>query len=130
MIKLAELLKNEIPQRLYHATFNPLAIEIERDGLIPHGKLFRNFEDIPWGVYLSDDYDFAGHMAMATENKNIPDEWLDQIVVIVIKTEGLDPSKFDFDPNVSLPDDVSTQKSYIYRGIIPPKNIEEIVDYT
>jgi len=130
MIKLVELIQTEIPEHLYHATFNALVPEIQRDGLIPHGKTFRNWEDIPWGVYLSDDYDFAGAMVESSDNPRIPDEWFDEIVVIVINTKGLAPDHFDYDPNVTLPDNVSTQKSYIYRGVIPPENIVEIVDYT
>jgi hypothetical protein len=129
MIKLTDIIKeieyDEVS--LYHATFNDLVPYIQRDGLVPNGKLFKNFEDIEWGVYLSNDWLFAGSMAQATENKNIPDRWLDEIVILAIDPKKLDLSKLEKDPQVNISS--GDTKSYIYKGIIPPIAIIEIFDY-
>ncbi len=130
MIKLKELLTEPIPEFLYHATFNALVPGIESKGLIPNGQDFKNFEDVESGVYLSNDYGFAGSMVENTENPNIPEKWFNEIVVLVISTKNLDPKKFDEDPNVNLPEEPNGVKSYIYKGIIPPSEIKEIVDFT
>ena len=130
MIKLKELLTGVVPKLLFHATFNDLVPFIQSGGLIPNGKLFKNFEDIEWGVYLSSDDNFAGNMVQASENPKLPEKWFDEIVILVIDTSGLDPKKFDVDPNVNFSDENVSPKSYIYKGIIPPSAIREIYDYT
>lgn len=139
MIKLREImeaLSEPIPKFIFHATFNALIPEIKREGLIPHGRIFRNFEDIEWGVYLSNDKEFAGSMIEASENENIPEEWLDEIVICVIDTSLLDHNKFDKDPNINLTSDDQSAiphdpavRSYIYKANIPPQAIKEIVDF-
>jgi len=124
---LPEALTEDLPEYLYHATFNALIPEIQAEGLIPGGRDFRNYEDIDWGVYLSNDFDFAGSMTENTENENVPEKWLEEVVVIMLSTKNLDKSKFDSDPNVTLWE--GDTRAYIYRGIIPPSAIIEIVDY-
>lgn len=136
MIKLKEILMNPVPTILYHATFNQLAMRIEQEGIIPLGRNFRNFEDIPNGVYLSNDPEFAKSMIEASENPNIPEKWFNEIVVIAIDTRNLDKFKFDRDPNIAPqedeyddtipPDDMVY--SYIYYGNIPPEAIIQITD--
>lgn len=131
---ITEALDKPIPRILYHATFNALVPNISNEGLIPLGKNFRNYEEIEWGVYLSDDKDFAGSMAVSTENENIPEEWREQIVILVIDTSMLDKSKFDQDPHVQIahaPSEHPSQvpRSYIYKGNIPYSAIKDIVDY-
>lgn len=118
-----------MPDTLYHATFNYLVPYIQKQGLVPGGTIFKNFEDIENGVYLSNDWLFAGSMAQATENPKIPDNWLDEIVVLTIYTKTLDLRKFDKDPNVNFSDVEVSPKSYIYKGKIPPSAIGEIFDY-
>ena len=127
---VSEALKEPLPPFLYHATFDALAREIETDGLIPNGRHFKNFEDIPWGVYLTNDWGFAGSMVECSENKNVPEDWWDEIVVIMIDTSKLDPVKFDRDPNVNISDGDESVRSYIYKGMIPPEAIMEINDFT
>jgi len=132
IIKLKELLEKideEIPIILYHGTFNALVPEIELKGLIPFGTQYRNYEDIDEGVYLTNDWNFAGSMVESTENTNIPDGWIEEVVILAIDTRKLDKSKFDKDPNVNMPED-DEFRSYIYRGNIPPDAIMEINDYT
>jgi hypothetical protein len=132
MIKLKSLLSealNKVPDYLYHATFKALIPKIKHVGLIPGGEDFRNYENIEWGVYLSDDYDFAGSMAETTENENVPEKWLDEIVVIMISTKNLNRSMFDVDPNIILWQNEDSH-SFIYRGKIPPSEIIDIVNYS
>lgn len=130
MIKLKSILTeittdDLIPEFLYHATFDALAKEIESVGLIPNGNLFKNFEDIETGVYLANSPGIAESMVESSENENIPEEWFGEIVVLKIKTGGLDMQKFGEDPNVTF-DEYSDAQSFIYRGNIPPENIVEI----
>jgi hypothetical protein len=137
MIKLKELLEEPIPKYLFHATFNALIPNISSKGIVPGGEDYVNFEGIEKGVYLSNKADFAGSMVQNTENKNIPEEWFDEIVICVIDTTKLDPRKFDIDPNIAPQEDEyddtipadTTVYSYIYKGIIPFSAITEIVDY-
>jgi hypothetical protein len=135
MIKLKEIIEsfNEpIPPVLYHATFNALVPSIQKHGLIPHGTTIRNFDGAEWGVYLSDNESFAGSMVQAgTENEDIPDEWLDEVVICVIDTGKFDTSNLDKDPhvNMSAVEDEELPKSYIYKGTIPASAITEIKDF-
>ena len=128
MIKLKNIIKEiEYNQSsLYHATFNDLVPYIKRDGLVPNGKLFKNFENITWGVYLSNDQHFAASMAECSENPNIPEDWFEKIVILVIDPKKLDLSKLKKDPHVEIE---GNTMSYIYEGIIHPDYIIEILDY-
>ena len=69
-------------------------------------------------------------MVECSENKNVPEDWWDEIVVIMIDTSKLDPVKFDRDPNVNISDGDESVRSYIYKGMIPPEAIMEINDFT
>jgi hypothetical protein len=133
IIKLKSLLKETIenlPNKLYHGTFLQLIPSIRLHGIIPWGREYRNFMDIDYGVYLADDEDFAGSLIEDTENPNIPDEWLQEIYVIIVDTTKLDKTKFDKDPQMHLTpeewNDPLIAKSYIYKGIIPTSAFIEI----
>lgn len=132
MIKLKEIvesLDHPLPHYLYHGTFKALLPNIEKKGLIPGGENFRNYEDIAWGVYLSNDYDVAGSMVETSDNENIPEQWFDEIIILVIDITNLDQTKFDLDPQIVRWQDESIH-SYIYRGKIPATAITEILNYT
>jgi len=125
---MTEALDHELPPYLYHGTFNMLVPEIQQKGLIPRGTAFRNYEDIEWGVYLTDNWNLAGSMVETSANMNIPDQWFQNIVILVVSTKRLDINKFDLDPQlVKWKTDVLS--SYVYKGNISPDEIISIVDY-
>lgn len=144
--KLINILKNliceeffpdDVPRILYHATFDVLVKRIEKEGIIPGGKRFKNFTGIEKGVYLGTTPEYAGSMVEASENENIPEKWLDEIVIIAIDVSKLNLSLLDRDPNVAPQEDEYDDEipadeviySYIYRGIVPPSAIIDITDY-
>jgi hypothetical protein len=127
-----EDINEEIPDVFYHATFNELIPSISNKGLVPGGIDYQNFEGCESGVYLSDDYSFAGSMIEGgSENEDIPDEWFDNIVVILIDPNKLDLTKMEKDPHVNISaDDEHIPRSFIYKGIIPTSAFIEIVDFS
>ena len=136
MIKLKEILTENVPNVLYHATFLALLPEIKMKGLLPDGEI-HNFDNIERGVYLGVTHEYAGSMVEASENDDIPEKWFGEIIVIAINTNKLDQSKLDIDPNVAPQEDEyddtipadETVYSYIYRGIIPTSAFISITDY-
>lgn len=114
--ELAEDLNQGIPSVLYHATYKPRLKSIKLKGLGAGGK--RNWEDSKSGViYLALDPNVAESYAESSDM--VPDEWLDQIVILKISTAGLDPSKFSIDSNVQD----NTGDTVEYHGVIPVSNI-------
>jgi len=129
---IVEDIEGPIPDVLYHATFNALIPSIYKKGIVPCGVKYQNFEGCERGVYISDDYGFAGSMIEGgSENEDIPDEWFDEIVVIIIDPQKIDMSKLEKDPhiNLSATEDEIIPRSFIYRGIIPSNSFIEVVDY-
>lgn len=120
-------MKKSPPSILYHATFNALVPEIQQEGLISGGTFFKNFENKENGVYLAFTPGFAISMVQSTENQNVPEKWLDEIVILSIDSKKLDKTKLDIDPYVSIPPD-NTINSYIYRGNIHPNVILQILN--
>lgn len=107
---------DKIPKYLYHATYKPLFKNIKLLGL--KGGVRKNWEDSKSNlVYLSFDPDVAESYAETSDE--VPEEWLDKIIILEINTEGLDFSKFSSDNNV-LDDD----GTLVYDGIIPINNIK------
>ena len=107
---------SEGEESLYHATYKPLLGSIKINGLGATSRT--NWEDSkPGVVYLAYDPDVAESYAETSER--VPEEWLDQIVVLKINTSNLDPSKLLSDKNV-----IDGQDTLEYHGIIPPENIE------
>jgi len=107
---------NEGKEFLYHATYEPLMDSIRAKGLGATGRT--NWEDSkPGVVYLAYDPDVAESYAETSER--VPEEWLDQIVVLKIRASNLDSSKLFSDENV-----IDGQDTLEYRGVIPPENIE------
>ena len=105
----------QIPQTLYHATYKPLLDSIMKNGL--GGNNTKNWEDSVSGtVYLA--YDKYQAESYAETSDMVPEDWLDEIVVLQINTNGLDESLFSVDKNNLSGDTLE------YIGIIPPKNIK------
>lgn len=103
----------EPPQFLYHATYRPLLRNIKKKGL---GNTKRKFwqDSVPGVVYLAIDPDIAQSYAEANDFCN--QDWLDQIVILKIKTSDLDRDKLSIDKNVRVEDGQAT--TFEYHGII------------
>jgi len=103
---------NEEPASLYHATYKPFLDSIMKNGLGGSGAQTQWEDSKPGYVYLAKDYEVA--VSHAEANEEVPDEYIDNIVVLVIDASKLDLEKLEDDPNVM--DDDST---LAYNGIIP-----------
>ena len=113
---VAEGLDQDLPSVLYHATYKPRLKSIKLKGLGAGGK--RNWEDSQRGVvYLALDPNVAESYAETSDM--VPEEWLDQIVILKISTAGLDPNKFGIDSNVQD----NSGDTVEYHGVIPVSNI-------
>ena len=113
---VVEGLEQNVPPVLYHATYKPRLKSIKLKGLGAGGK--RNYEDSQRGViYLALDPNVAESYAETSDM--VPDEWLDQIVILKISTAGLDPNKFGIDSNVQD----NSGDTVEYYGVIPVSNI-------
>lgn len=113
MIKLVDIL-NEIREAkyLYHATYGAVIDSIQKHGLDNrHGQLA--WQDSKLGVvYLaSDPYEAESY---AETSEDVPDDWLDDIVIFKVDIRDLDSSKLHRDSNVI--DGVTT---FEYHGVIP-----------
>jgi hypothetical protein len=101
-----------IPDVLYHATYKPRLKSIKLRGLGAGGK--RNWEDSKRGiVYLAIDPEVA--VSYAESSDMVPDDWLDEIIVLEIPIAVLDKSKLILDQNV-IGNEGDTLE---YHGIIP-----------
>lgn len=97
---------------LYHATYGAFVDSIMKNGLGGAGAQQQWEDSKPGYVYLAKDPEVAESHAEA--NEEVPDEYIDDIVVFAIDTSKLDMDKLDDDPNVM--DDDST---LAYKGVIP-----------
>ena len=132
MIKLKKIIKetaNNILPYLYHATYRQLVNEIMKDGIIPGGKNIRNYD---WAeknyVYLSESDENAISFVETSENENVPESWLDDIVVLKIDANKLDLTKLEKDTNWNpdISDSDTDWQSYQYKGVVPPNLILSI----
>jgi len=119
MIKLKEILTQEIPEYFYHATYKELLPSIKKYGL-DSGKSTSNWDDSkPYAVYLANDPYVAE--SYAEESEEVPDDWIDEIIILKIKSNNLDISKMHDDENV-ISDEPSD--TFEYHGTIPWNVIE------
>lgn len=104
----------EPPDILYHATYKPLLKSIQEKGL---GNTKQTYwqDSKPGVVYLATSEEVAESYAEA--NEQCPEEWLDQIVVLKIKTSDLDKNALCVDQNVIL-DENDLPETFEYHGII------------
>jgi hypothetical protein len=102
----------EVVPMLYHATYRPFLESIMKNGLGGSGAQTQWEDSKPGYVYLAKDPEIASSHAEA--NEEVPDEYIDDIVVLSIDASQLDQDNLENDPNVQ--DDDST---LAYKGIIP-----------
>jgi hypothetical protein len=116
---LAEELER-IPKKLYHATYKQFLKSIQQKGL---GNTKRKmWSDSKTGVvYLADDPWVAESYAETAEwpeDRDDPDAYYDNIIILEIDTTKLDPSKLKVDENVLL-DEGEENSTWEYHDIIP-----------
>ena len=119
MIKLKEILTQKIPEYFYHATYKKLLPSIKQYGLNSE-KFNSNWDDSKLNViYLSNNPYVAE--SYAEESEKVPDDWIDEIIILKIASKYLDIEKIHDDENVisNGPSD-----TFEYHGIIPWNKIE------
>lgn len=121
------MLPEEYPKKLYHATYRQFLKSIKANGL---GKTRRKmWTDSKRGVvYLADDPETAVSYAEEAEwldEIDDPDKYLDNIIVLEVDVSGLDKNKLFVDENVLLDEDEEAC-TYEYHGIIDFSLCKEI----
>ena len=109
-----EPIKEDQEEYLYHATYRPLLKSIQANGL---GNTTQSqwTDSQPGVVYLARDPEVARSYAEAAES--VPEEWLDDIVVLQILQADLDPKLLHVDRNVQD----NTGDTLEYHAVIPAK---------
>lgn len=102
--------------KYYHATYRPLLKTIKREGLGGKSAIKAWTDSKPGVVYISSDPDVAESYAEISEL--VPDELLDDIVILEIDGSRLKSSKIFKDSNVRSDEDSMT---FEYHGKIPWK---------
>lgn len=110
----------EEPQFYYHATYKPRLKSILKKGLVPDFKK-KNWEDSEDFVYLDTDYHCA--VSFCEVSEEVPEDWLDEIVVVKIDASKLDKSKIKIDPNILGVE----HTAFIYDGVISPDTFVDII---
>ena len=103
---------------LYHATYRPLLKSIKAQGLGGSDAQAKWEDSRPGVVYLARDPEVARSYAETSDM--VPEEWLDDIVILSIDASRLDPRKLRQDRNVQ--DDDSTLE---YHGVIKDFTLTE-----
>jgi hypothetical protein len=107
-------------QFLYHATYKPHLKKIMQYGLGGSPKIRKNWEDSKQGVvYLAYDANVAESYAESSDD--VPESYLDNIIILRIDTSKLDRNNLKRDQNV-----IDGEDTLEYHGIIPPDAIERI----
>lgn len=102
--------------KLYHATYRPRLKNILQFGLGAKGR--RNWEDSRKGVvYLANDPYIAE--SYAEEAELAPESYIDQIVILEVDSDDLDPDLLFNDENV-----IDGNSTYEYHGIILPEYLK------
>jgi cytidylate kinase len=115
------LFENAVTPMLYHATYKPFLNSIMKNGLGGSGAQTQWEDSKPGYVYLAKDPVVA--VSHAEANEEVPDEYIDDIVVLSIDASQLDQDNLENDPNVM--DDDST---LAYKGIIPSNAFSVQID--
>lgn len=104
-----------IPNKLYHATYEPFLNSIEENGLgATENKMWEDSK--PGIVYLATDPWVAESYAETSELAD--SELLDNIIILEVDTSKLDINKLAIDRNVLLDEDEESA-TLEYYGIIP-----------
>lgn len=106
----------------HHATYKPLLKKIKEHGLDTRMSKKAWEDSIPGYVYLALEPDVA--FSYAESSEEVPDEWIDQIIILKIDRESLDQDKLFTDQNVL--DNVGDTLEY--RGIIPWEYVVDTED--
>jgi len=115
--KFLENKELNLPEYLYHATYKPYLDSIMKHGLGGYQQK-KNYEDSESGkVYLALDPEVA--RAYAETSDEVPEDWLDNIVVLTIDTGKLDKELIGSDRNVQD----NNGDTLEYKGIISPNAI-------
>lgn len=126
--KMAEatMVNDEIPEKLYHATYRPLLRSIQKHGIVPGGKRFKNFDWSKNFVYLAEQPENAISFVEVAENDDIPEDWIDDIVVLEVDVSKLNLTKMTPDENWNpgVSDDYVGYRSFQYDGTIPTDAIK------
>lgn len=117
---------------LYHATYKPYWEQIKKDRALKP-KAHSNWDISENYIYLSRDYDNA--FSYAEEAENVPEDYLNQIVVLEIDINKLNIDKLEIDHNQAYGDydevDVEDPQTWIefqYEGEIPTSYIKKVHD--
>jgi hypothetical protein len=121
-MKLIEILNAaQLPKFLYHATYKPYLKSIKQNGL-GAGKLKKNYDDSKTGVtYFATDFDEA--VSYAETSDEVDDDYLDEIIVLRVKTADLNLSNLNKDANV-----IDGETTYEYYGIVPFNKLKVFKD--
>lgn len=108
---------------LYHATYRPYLERIKQFGLGGSPEpVPRNYEDSESGVvYLASSAEVA--LSYAETSDLVPEEWLDDIVVLSVDTEQLDTTLLQPDKNVRSACE-ELPATFEYRGVVPPAALQ------
>ena len=131
---LLEEKKNNIPNKLYHATIRQRLSDIKKYGLggkIPKNRLWdykgTEYENIKQGffvdIYPENAYDYIISSDEVWDKYEDFDEDRD-MVVFEIDTKDIDLSKLSIDKNDTSNDE--EPHSYFYDGIIPFEKLKKI----
>ena len=109
-----------VPEKLYHATYRQFLKSIQQKGL---GNTKRKMwsDSVRGVVYLADDPWVAESYAETAEwpeDREDPDAYYDNIIILEIDTSKLDSSKIKIDSNVLL-NEGEENSTWEYHGIIP-----------
>jgi len=105
---------------LYHATYKPLIDSIQENGLGGKGSESKRWSDSKSLVYLATNPEVA--YSYAESSDEVPEEWLEQIVVLKVNKKNLNADLLSLDKNVQ-DNEGSTLE---YEGVIPWNNIEQM----
>jgi hypothetical protein len=123
-MKLTDILKEiEYNEPLYHATYKALLPGIKTKGLDTRKAQLAWEDSKPGYIYLAKDPEVAASYAETSEV--VPDDWLDEIIILTIDSNKLDPEKLFIDLNVQDNEGDTLE----YRGIIPFNFITNIEEY-
>lgn len=109
-----------MPDKLYHATYKTFLKSIQQKGL-GNTKIKMWSDSKPGVVYLADDPWVAESYAEESEwvdEREDPDRYLDNIIILEIDVAKLDKDKLEVDKNVLLDED-EANATWEYHGIIP-----------
>lgn len=107
---------------LFHATYRPILSKIKKSGLGGDFEI-KAWQESSHKVYLATKPEIAYSYAETSEE--VPEEWLDEIVVLKIRKSDLDESKLSLDKNVLD----NTGETLEYDGIIPWSSLE-VMEYS